>query len=321
MPNPKLAGCALCAGLAMLCSAASHGQDFPNRPIRIVTSAPGGGDDFALRVLSQALPPRLGQPVLVDNRGGSVTVSAEFVAKAPPDGYTLILYGSNFWIWPLIRANVRYDPIKDFLPVTMVVTSPHVVVVHPTLPVKSVKDLIALAKARPGALNYDGVVGGSAHIAAEIFKYMAGVNMQFINYKGGEQALLAVVTGEAQLMFPTAGSSTPFLKSGRLKALAITWPQPSPLFPGVPTVAATGLPGYEAASRLAVFAPAKTPGAVIARLNQEIVRALDRPDVKERFRNSGIETVGNTPEQLLADVKAEMDRVGKVVKEGGIKVE
>jgi tripartite-type tricarboxylate transporter receptor subunit TctC len=193
--------------------------------------------------------------------------------------------------------------------------------VHPSLPVKSAGELIALARAKPGELNYGAAPGGLIHIAAELFKAMAGVNIVYVPYKGGGPALNALIGGQIQLMFPTAGTVAPHLKSERFRALAVTSAQPSQLFPELPTVAATGLPGYEAVSRFAMFAPAKTPEAIVSRLNQETVRVLSRPDLKEKFRNAGIQVVGSTPAELSATMRSDMARLGKVIKASGIRAE
>ena len=307
--------------LAMLGAGVASGQEFPNKAIRIVSTGAGGGNDFVARIIAQALTGNLGQQVIVENRpGANGIIAAQTVAKAAPDGYTLLNYSGGFWLLPFLQ-NVPYDPVKDFSPVTLAVSSPSILVVHASLPVKSVKELIALAKARPGDLNYGtGSTGSTPHLAAELFKAMAGVNILRIPYKGSGVALNAILVGEVQLVFATAGPVGPHVKSGRLKALAVTSLKPSALAPGLPTVAAT-LPGYDAASVFGVFAPAKTPAAVINRLNQELVRVLNGADVKEKFLAAGIETVGTSPQEFAATIKSEMDRMGKVIKDAGIRGE
>jgi len=317
----KIAYAAGLAGVMSLGANAASVQEFPSRPIRIVTAEIGGGNDFAARILAQGIMPALGKPVIVENRGGSVVVSAQLVGKAQPDGHTLLLYGNNLWILPFMRDKVPYDPIADFSPITTATSSPCVLVVHPSLPAKSTGELIALAKAKPGQLNYAGASGGIIHIAAEVFKAMAGLDMVYVPYKGGSPALMALVAGQVQLMFPTAGTVAPHIKSGRFRALAITSAQRSSLFPELPTIAATGLPGYESVARFAVLAPAKTPAAIVNRLNQEMVRVLAMADVKEKFNNAGIEPVGSTPAQLAATMKSEMARQGKMIKAAGIRAE
>ena len=220
-----------------------------------------------------------------------------------------------------MRERVPYDVLRDFAPVTLATTSPSILVVHPSLPVKSVRDLIALARMRPGELNYAAAPGGLIHIAAELFKAMAGVKMMHVAYKGGGPSLTALISGEVQLMFPTAGTVTAHLGSSRLRALAITSAKPSPLFPGLPTVAATGLPGYESVSQFAVFAPAKTPEAVIGRLHQEIARVLAQREAVTRLHAGGIEAVASTPAQLTAVIKSEMATLGRVIRDAGIRID
>jgi tripartite-type tricarboxylate transporter receptor subunit TctC len=213
-----------------------------------------------------------------------------------------------------------FDPAKDFSPITTAVGSPNLLVVHPSVAANSVKDLIALAKARPGALNYgSSTAGGSVHLSAELFRYMAGVDIVRISYKTSGATVNALLGGEVHFMFANAPPVAPHLKTGRLKALAVTTLQPSAQFPELPTVAASGLPGFEVASLFGVFAPARTPAAIVDRLNQEIVRFLARTDVKEKFLASGVETIGSSPGELAAAMKSEMARMGKVIRDGGIR--
>ncbi len=318
----QLAGyCACAAALWPACAPFAAAQSYPSKPLHIVTSEPGGGNDFAARMIAQALSVCLGQQVIVDNHGGaSGAIAGEMVAKAAPDGYTLLLYGSNIWLLPFLRNNVPYDPVRDLVPITLAVRAPNILVVHPALPVKTAQELIALARKRPGALNYGtGAIGSSSQIATELFKAMGKLNIVQIPYKGNGIALNALIAGEVQLAFATPGSVAAHIKSGRLRALAVTSSQPSPLLPGLPTVASAGLLGYEATSIVGMFAPAKTPEAVIARLNQETVRVLNRAELKERFLKSGVETVGSTPEEFGAVVRSEMARLGKVIREANIR--
>jgi tripartite-type tricarboxylate transporter receptor subunit TctC len=310
-----------CASVARLSSA--RAADFPIRPIRIVTSEPGGGLDFAARLIAQGVSGPIGQALIVENRGGAGgSIAIETVAKAQPDGYTLLLYGSTIWLVPFMRDRVTYDPVRDFAPVTLATISPNILVLNPAVPANSVKEFISLARAKPGELNYgSGALGASSHLAAELFKAMAGVNLTRVPYKGSGPALIGLVAGQVQVMFATAGGVSPHIKAGRLKALAVSTAQPSALFPGLPTIAASGLPGYESASMGTIFAPAKTPGAVIKRLNTEIVRYLHTPEAREKFLAGGVETVGSSPEQLAATMKAEMTRLGKVIKDAGIREE
>jgi tripartite-type tricarboxylate transporter receptor subunit TctC len=298
-------------------------QVYPNKPVRIITAAVGGGADVAARVIAQGITAPLGQQVIVDNRGGSGgMVGGENLAKSPPDGYTLLLYGNTIWLAPFMREKTPYDPVKDFSPITLAASSPSMLVVHPSLPVKSVKELIALAKSRPGALNYGTSGTGSAsHLAGELFKAMAGVDIVRVNYKGAAPAFADVVAGNVQLTFGSAALVMPYLNSGRLKPLAVTGVQPSALFPGLPTVAASGLAGYEADSTFGIFAPARTPAAIVTRLDQEIVRYLRTAEARGRLLAAGMEGVGTSPEEFAAIVKSDMLKWGKVIRDAGIREE
>ena len=232
------------------------------------------------------------------------------------------MVGSSFYLVPFLVKAASWDPVKDFSAVTLAGTAPIIVLVHPSLPVKSIKELIALAQAKPGTLNYaSGGTGGSLHLPVELFKSMTGVNIVRIDYKGTPPAVLAVLTGEVQLTFSPAGGAAPYLKSGKLRALAVTSAEPSALAPGVPTIAASGLPGFEALTLTSVFAPPKTPTTIINRLNQEIVRTLNQPDVKEKFLNVGVEVVGSSPQVLASTIKSEMTKWGKLISDLGIKPE
>lgn len=302
--------------LAMMTAvSAVSAQSYPTKPLRILTAAAGGGSDHATRLIATPLGVALGQQVIVDNRG---LLAADIAAKASPDGYTLLLTGQTLWLLPFMRDNVASN-VTDFTPITTATETANILVVHPTLPVKSVKDLMALAKARPGELNFaTSGNGNSVHIAGELFKSMTGANVVRVNYKAASQALTDLIAGQTQFMFGVPGSVTPHVKAGRLRALAVTSAKPTQLMPGLPTVAQS-LPGYEVASRLAIFAPAGTPGPIVFRLNQEIVKILNRQEVKDKFHATGIETVGDSPEALAALIKSEIDRMGKVIKAAGIR--
>ncbi len=306
--------------LIALCAGAACAQNFPSKPIRVVTSVTGGSLDLAARLIAPKLTERLGQQAIIDNRGG--VLSMELVAKAPADGYTLLLASASLWLSQFLRDNVAWDALRDYAPISLLATSPNIIVVHPSLPVRSVRELIALAKARPGELNYStGQAGASAHLAGELFKVMAGVNIQRVAYKGQGPAMLALITGEAQLSFPNAASATPFIKAGRIKGLAVTTAQPSALVPGLPTTAASGLPGYESRAILGMFAPAKTPPPIIDQLHQEIVRALNSAEVKQRLFDSGSEAIAGSPAEMTAAMKSEMAMTGKLIKDVGIRAE
>ena len=309
---PQLLVTMLCIALQLM-HADTHAQSYPTRPIRIVSAEVGGGGDFAARLIARGISGPLGQPVIVDNRAG--IIPAVTVAKAVPDGYTYLFHGSTIWLSPFLQENLPYDPIRDLSPVTWAVSQPNVLVVHPSLPVSSVGQLLAHAKANPGVLNYaSSGTGGTPHLAGELFKSMTGLNVVRVNYKGVGAALTAQIAGEVHMMFSTTSSVVPHVKSGRIRALAVTSAQPSSLAPGLPTMAASGVPGYEVISILAMFAPAGTPAPVIARVNQEIVRYLNAPDVKDKFLASGVEVVASSPQQLAATLKSEMAKWGKVIK-------
>ena len=318
MAAQRFPACIGIAGLLAFVSVpAADAQQYPQRPIRFVTAAVGGGIDFTARLLSQGLSERLGQQVVVENRGGT-NVAPQTVAKGTPDGYTLLVHNNTVWISPLLDQ-VPYDHWTELAPISLTSRSPNLLVVHPSLGVNSVKELIAKAKAAPGEINYaSGPIGASNHVAAEIFKALAGVDLMRIGYKGGGPALLDVVAGQVKLMFATTGSVTGHVKAGRLKALGVTSAEPSPLVPGMPTVASLGVPGYSAEAIYGMWAPARTPPAIIARLNEETVRVLNTPEVKERFLASGVETVGSTPAQVAAAIKAESTRLAGIFKKVGV---
>jgi len=309
----------LSVGLMVVGPGISYGQDFPNKPIRIITANVGGGDDFTARTLATAIAGPLSQPVIVDNRGAAF-VAAEAVAKSPPDGYSLTIQGPGLWINPLLRK-MPYD-INEFSPISLLLREVFVIAVHPSLPVKTVKELIALAKAKPGELNNGtGVAGTASHLAAELFKSQAGINMVRVPHKGVAAAITALISGEVQMGLTDVGLLMPHVKSGKLRALAVTSAQPTALAPGLPTVAASGVPGFEMTGISGILAPAKTPAAIINRLNQEIVRALTLPDVKERFLNVQSEVVGSSPEQYAATIKTEHAKMGKLIKDANIRAD
>ena len=309
----------LSVGITVLPAGVVSAQDYPNKPIRIITSAAGGGSDLIVRLIMPGLAGPLKQTVVVDNRGGSLLAS-EAAAKAAPDGYTLLVNGASLWVVPLLQK-APYDAVRDFSPISLLAREVSVLVVHPSLPVKSVKELVTMAKARPAELNYSSAgAGSSAHLACELFKSIAGVKIVWVPYKSQPQAITALLSGEAQLTIANAGSVAPHVKSRKLRALAVTSAEPSTFVPGLPTVAAT-LPGYEAVGVTGVLAPAKTPTAVITLLSQELSRFLNLSDVKERFLSAGVEAAGSTPEQFAAIIKSDIARLGKTIKDAGIKVE
>ncbi|HEV7800607.1 MAG TPA: tripartite tricarboxylate transporter substrate-binding protein, partial [Burkholderiales bacterium] len=301
MTRRSLNACAVCtaifAAAAVVATAPAHAQDaYPTKPIRIVSNAAGGGSDFVARLIAPKLSEALGQQAFIDNRGA---ISAEIVARAPPDGYTLHVNGPPLWVTPLLRP-AAYDAVRDFAPIIMAVTTPSILTVHPSLPVKTVKDLIALAKARPGQLNYAaGTIGAAPHMAAELFKSMARLDIVRVPYKGSGPALIGLMTGEAQIMFPAA-SGIEYIKQGKIRALAVGSRERSALLPDIPTIAESGVPGYESTSPQGLFAPAKTPPAIINRLNQEVARLLNTPETKERLLAVGVQVVASSPEAFGA---------------------
>ena len=292
-------------------------RNFPNQPIRIITGVAGSDLDLVVRLIAHGISRSLGQPVKVENREPDLL--AEIVFKAPPDGHTLLVSTQNLWVAPVIR-NTPYDAVKDFSPVTVVAASPLVFCVHPSVAANSIEELIALAKARPGKLNYcSGLDGSTSHLGGALFTKMAGVNIVRIPYKHGMAGIKDLIAGKVQLMIPGACMGMEQVKLGKLRALAVTSAQPSATAPGLPTVAASGLPGYEIIQTLGMFAPAKTPAAVIRRLNHEVVQALNEPDVKEKLLNIGVDVVVSSPEEFAVRIKSERTKWGKLIKDIGIK--
>jgi tripartite-type tricarboxylate transporter receptor subunit TctC len=279
--NPRL-WIVVCA-LATACPVTTAGaQTFPTKPVRIVTSQPGGGNDFAARLIAPGLSSALGQQVLVDNRPAGV-IPGQLVARAAPDGHTLLLTTGVLWILPLIQS-APFDAERDFAPVMLIANTPNILVTHPSLPVKTVREVIALAKARPGDLDYaSGALGSSSHLAAELFKSMAGVNIVRVPYRGAGPAVLGLVSGQVQLMFGTASSVRAHIDLARLRALAVTSARRSAVYPQLPTIAEAALNGYEAVTPFALFAPGGTPAAIVDRLNAEIAQVLKQDDVRQRF--------------------------------------
>jgi tripartite-type tricarboxylate transporter receptor subunit TctC len=295
----------------------AYAQAYPNKPVRLLSNPPGGAPDYVARLVLPALSAALGQQVIVDNRPAAAAI--ETAAKAAPDGYTILITGSALWLLPFLRDQVPWHPTKDFEPITAAITSPLILVVHPAVPVKSVKELIDVAKAKPGELNYGSTSTGTLpHVAAELFRAMTGVNIVRVTYKSAGPALIAIASGEVQTAFATPSSAIPHMTAGRVRALAVTSKDPSALAPGLPTVAAS-VPGYEAASIVGFFAPAKTPPAIIERLHQHLATILKSPDVKEKVLKTSAETVGDSPAQFAATLRSEMARLGKVIKASQIR--
>lgn len=296
-------------------------QTFPNKSVRIVTGEASGGVDTTLRIMTPHLAKTLGHSVIVENKGGaSGVISVQTVMSATPDGHTLLYIGIPFWLLPLMET-VPYDPFTSFVPISLTASAPTMLVVPASLGVKSVKELIALAMARPGELNYgSSSTGSSTHLAMELFNSMAGIKLQRINYKGSAAAVLDVLAGRTQAMFTTVATASPHIRSGRLVGLGVSTAQPSPLAPGVPTIAST-VPGYKMGATTGLFAPAKTPANAIRRMNEAVAEVLNRADVKESFVKVGAEAVGTTPEELTATMKAETEILGKVIRDIGLGVQ
>ena len=314
---PRLLPSMLGAGLIAFGTGIVCAQDYPNKPIRIVTGSVGGGSDVAARQIAQGISGSLGQSIIIENRPS--IVASEIVSKAAPDGYTLLLGGSGVWLTP-VWQKTNYDAVNDFAPLTAISREVNMVAVHPSLPARSVKELVALAKAKPGDVSFSASLG-SGRLASELFRSMAGINLLYVPYKGAGPAVTAVVSGEVHLTINELGLMAPHTRSGKLRALAVTSASPTALAPGVPTVAASGIPGYEWVGITHLMAPAKTPPAILTRLHQEVVRYLSRPDVKERFLSGGTEIVASSPEELTSILKSEMTKTAKLIKDAGIRME
>jgi tripartite-type tricarboxylate transporter receptor subunit TctC len=300
-------------------------QQYPARPIRFILGfAPGGGSDTTARAIGTRLSENLGQPVVIDNRAGAGgNIAAEIVARSQPDGYTMLL-GNNgiLAVNVSLYSKLAFDPVKDFAPVVLVASQPNVLVVHPAVQANSVKELVALAKAKPGQLNYASPgTGTTGHLAGELFKRMAGVSYTIVPFKGGGPSALAMLSGETQFTFATAVSVQGHIKSGKLRALAVTTAKRSASFPDLPTVAEAGVPGFDAITWHGVVVPARTPQAVIARLNREFNKVLQTADMRERLLTLGSEVIGGEPKQLTEYMRVEIPRWAKIIKESGARAD
>lgn len=313
----------LCLGLVAL-STAAPGQGYPVKPVRIIVPfPPGAGPDIVARTVGQKLTERWGQQIVVDNRpGGGGNIATELVARAIPDGYTLLLASNHFTINPSLFSKIPYDPVRDFVPVTLAAATPNMLVVHPSLPVKSVSDLIALAKAKPDQLNFSSGGNGSVgHMAAEMFNTAARVRMVHIPYKGPVLAITALLNGEASVGFLIAPAALPLVKSGRLRALAVTGKRRAPAAPELPTVAEAGLPGYEIVAWQGIFAPAATPSDIVKKIYSDVITALNAPEIKRALTAQGLETIASTPEEFSAYVEEDLLKWAKVVKQANVRVD
>lgn len=314
--------------LACICSVVagiSQAQTYPAKPVRLVAPyPPGGANDILARIIGPRLGEYLGQQIVIENRGGATgNIGAEFVARAAPDGYTILMgQASNMTINVSLMSRMPFDPIKDFAPVTLVATTPNLLVVHPSFPARTIKDLVALAKAKPGAVNYASSGSGSAgHLAGELFKRVAKIDMVHIPYKGAAPALTDVVAGQAHLYFTSPISATPLVKGGRLRMVAVTSLERSPSLPDIPTVAESGYPDFEVTSWWGILTPAAVSKEIITRLHADILKVLAMPETKTKFADQGADVASNTPAEFSTYIKSEIAKWGKLIKELGVKSE
>ncbi|HKA45600.1 MAG TPA: tripartite tricarboxylate transporter substrate binding protein [Burkholderiales bacterium] len=314
----------LCFGASLALVGAAAAQDYPTRPVRLmIPFTAGSATDLLARRIAVKMNDNWGQQVVVDNRGGGGgTLASNIVAKAAPDGYTLLVHSIAFAMNAALYSNLPYDPIKDFAPVSQISISTSILVVAPALGVKSVKELIALAKQKPGQLNFaSSGVGSGTHLNAEQFRFAAGIDAVHVPYKGVPEALIDLMTGRTHYFLTPLVPALPFLKDGRLLPLAVTTARRTPVLPDVPTMAEAALPGYEFQAWFGVFAPAKTPRPVIARVGKEVARIVELPDIKQQMQIQGEEGRASTPEEFARFLRAEIAKIGKIVKLAGIRVE
>jgi tripartite-type tricarboxylate transporter receptor subunit TctC len=309
---------------AALLAPLAGAQSYPVKPVRVILSVPAGATpDVTARLVTPGLANALGQPMVVDNRGGAGgLIGAEIVAKAAPDGYTVFISSPGaLTILPHLRK-VPYDTLKDFTPISLISVGPFVLIIHPSVPAKTVKDLIALAKAQPGKLNYASAGSGVAnHLAMELFKQMAGVDITHVPYKGAPQAVTDVLAGHMNMMFNSIAPIVGHIRAGRVRVLGIASAKRSPQLLEVPTISEAGVPGFEAENWFGMFAPAKTPQRIIARLNEAVVKVVRSPDIQSQFAALGADAVGNSPEEFAAFVRRDMERYARVVRISGAKVD
>ena len=314
----------LLAAAALLPAAAGAQDAYPAKPVRVLVGlAPGGGTDIQTRLFAQKLTEAFNRSFVVENRPGAAgTVAYALAAKSPPDGYTLIGITSGYTITPHVYRKLPYDPAKDFAPISLVSQAPFILVVHPSLPAKSVKDLLAIARAKPGVLNNASAgLGSSTHMAFELFRYLAGVKITHVPYKGTGPALVDAMSGQVHMLFGNVLSTLTHVKSARLRALGVTTARRSKVLPDLPTIAEAGVPGYENSTWHGWLAPAGTPSAVLNRLNGELVKAARAPDLAEKLAADGGEGVGTTSEEFARLIATETARWGKVIKEAGLNLE
>jgi tripartite-type tricarboxylate transporter receptor subunit TctC len=326
-PLPSILGVGLLLWLWItpcVIQGASTKDEFPVRPIKLISPfAPGGGNDILSRIVAIALSKNLPQSVIVENRPGANTViGMDLVANAAPDGYTLIMTSSSHAINATLNPKLPYDSINSFSPISVVASSPLIIAVNPKLSIKSVTDLISMAKARPGKLLYPSAgIGNVTHLGGELFCQMAGIDLMHVPYKGAAPGITDVISGELSLVFGTAGSVMAHINSGRLRAIAVTSQMRSSVLPDLPTVAESGLPGYETTTWYGILAPAQTPRPIVLKLNAEIVKALSTPDVKTRVFAQGMDPVGNSADEFATYIRSEIEKWARVIKISGVKVQ
>ncbi len=311
--------------LLAACVAVAHAQTYPSRPSRIIVGfSAGGPSDIVARIVAQQLTERLGQPVVVENRAGATgTIGAELVAKAPPDGYAMYLASqTTHAVAPYMYAKIGYDPLKDFATVARVVHNPLLMVVNPSVPVKSLNEVIALAKSRPGQLNFaTGGIGSSPHMSMELFKSTVKLDMVPIHYKGDGAAIIDIIGGQVPMLTSSISALLPYVRTGKLRGIAVTSQKRSTVAPDFPTIAESGLPGFEVITWFGILVPAATPKEIISRLNTEIVQSVTQPNISAQLVKMGFEIVANTPEQYAVFLREENAKWGKVVRDLGLRAE
>jgi len=313
-----------CSCAALLVGVPALAQEYPAKAIRVVVPfPPGGGTDYMGRAVMQKVGESLGTTVVIDNRpGAGSSIGTEIVARSPADGYTVLIISGAHAINPSIYAKLPYDSVRDFAPVTMFASGPALLVVHPSVPAKSVKELIALAKARPGQINYASAgIGTPPHLSGELFKTMAGINMVHVPYKGNGPAYTDLIGGQVTVMFPNVSTAMAHVRAGKLRALAVTTKNRTPSAPELPTISEAGVPGYDVSSWYGLLAPAGTPPAVVSKLQTEIAKVLRSPDVSKNLTSQGLDLVGNTPDEFAAIIRSEIVKWAKVAKASGARAD
>ena len=314
----------LLIALALICPLMAHAQTWPARQVRyIVPFTPGGGSDVAARAIAVRLSEMWGQQVVVDNRPGAATIlGTDLAAKAPPDGYTLLMGSSSYAINPHLKKKLPYETLKDHIPVTQAAAQPYLLVTHPSLPARNVREFLALARAKPGSLNYGSAgTGSGGHLAVEHFGLASKTVMVHVPYRGGAPALTDLIAGQLQFLFPTMLSVAPHTKTGRLRTLAISGARRAAALPDIPTIAESGLPGFEATSWNGIMVPAGVPAAIVAKIHRDAAQILRSAEMREKFAADGAEPVGNTPDEFTQFIRRELEKWGRVTQAAGLKPE